>query len=91
MKKENKCNSQNSAELTALLEYSRFTKKVLAKPANEVFDLFTDKYYMETVYDDIIDKSKKSIDQSQHRYIDFEEVRINIMCMHTEAIMICYM
>ncbi|EJS9304263.1 hypothetical protein N1A62_004833, partial [Salmonella enterica subsp. enterica serovar Schwarzengrund] len=54
MKKENKCNSQNSAELTALLEYSRFTKKVLAKPANEVFDLFTDKYYMETVYDDII-------------------------------------
>ncbi|WP_407211024.1 hypothetical protein [Citrobacter portucalensis] len=38
MKKENKCNSQNSAELTALLEYSRFTKKVLAKPANEVFD-----------------------------------------------------
>lgn len=64
---------------------------MLAKPANEVFDLFTDKYYMETVYDEIIDKTKKSIDQNQHRYIDFEKVRINIMCLHTEAIMICYM
>ena len=59
MKKENKCNSQNSAELTALLEYSRFTKKVLAKPANEVFDLFTDKYYMESVYDDIFKKRRR--------------------------------
>lgn len=29
MKKENKCNSQNSAELTALLEYSALPRKCL--------------------------------------------------------------
>ncbi|EKK4759543.1 hypothetical protein NSU35_004593, partial [Salmonella enterica] len=54
MKKENKHASQTSADLAALLEYSRFTKRTLTKPSSEVFDLFTDKYYMETVYDDII-------------------------------------
>ncbi|MDK1901902.1 hypothetical protein [Klebsiella sp. K4-170] len=91
MKKENKHASQTSADLAALLEYSRFTKRTLTKPSSEVFDLFTDKYYMETVYDDIIKKTKKSIDKSQHKYIDFEKVRMDIMCMHTQVIMISYM
>ncbi|EKO2085589.1 hypothetical protein PZQ74_004213, partial [Salmonella enterica] len=58
MKKENKHASQTSADLAALLEYSRFTKRTLTKPSSEVFDLFTDKYYMETVYDDILKKTK---------------------------------
>ena len=42
MKKENKHASQTSADLAALLEYSRFTKRTLTKPSSEVFDLFTD-------------------------------------------------
>lgn len=46
---------------------------------------------METVYDDILKKTKKSIDKSQHKYIDFEKVRMDIMCMHTQVIMISYM
>lgn len=59
MKKENKHASQTSADLAALLEYSRFTKRALTKPSSEVFDLFTDKYYMETVYDDILKKQRR--------------------------------
>ncbi|WP_240194560.1 hypothetical protein [Salmonella enterica] len=70
--------------LSYLLGYSQ-------KGPKEAFNLLTDNHHMETVYDQVIERAKKGVAINKHYLIDFKGVRMEVMILHTKALVLAYM
>ena len=46
---------------------------------------------METVYDQVIERAKKGVAKNKRDLIDFEGVRMEVMTLHTKALVLAYM
>lgn len=46
---------------------------------------------METVYDQVIERAKKGVAKNKRYLIDFEGVRMEVMTLHTKALVLAYM
>ncbi|ECE0111343.1 hypothetical protein AVE81_004815 [Salmonella enterica subsp. diarizonae] len=77
--------------ITAMKEYYSIYWGIVKKGPKEAFYLITDKEYMETVYDQVMERAKKRIDKKKRSSIDFEWVRLEVMTIHTKALVLAYM
>ncbi|MGG6154723.1 hypothetical protein ACQSFC_16025 [Salmonella enterica] len=77
--------------ITAMKEYYSIYWGIVRKGPKEAFDLITDKDYMEAVYDQVMERAKKRIDKKKRSSIDFEWVKLEVMTIHTKALVLAYM
>ncbi|HBM9257033.1 TPA: hypothetical protein L0X66_001348 [Citrobacter freundii] len=77
--------------ISAMQEYYRIYWDIVKKGPKEAFNLLTDNHYMETVYDQVIERAKKGVAKNKSYLIDFEGVRMEVMTLHTKALVLAYM
>lgn len=77
--------------LSAMKEYYRIYWDIVKKGPREAFNLLTDNHHMETVYDQVIERAKKGVAKNKRYLIDFEGVRMEVMTLHTKALVLAYM
>jgi hypothetical protein len=77
--------------LSAMKEYYRIYWDIVKKGPKEAFNLLTDNHHMETVYDRVIERAKKGVAKNKRYLIDFEGVRMEVMTLHTKALVLAYM
>ena len=77
--------------ISAMQEYYRIYWDIVKKGPKEAFNLLTDNHHMETVYDQVIERAKKGVAKNKRYLIDFEGVRMEIMTLHTKALVLAYM
>lgn len=77
--------------LSAMQEYYRIYWDIVKKGPKEAFNLLTDNHHMETVYDQVIERAKKGVAKNKRYLIDFEGVRMEVMTLHTKALVLAYM
>lgn len=77
--------------ISAMKEYYRIYWDIVKKGPKEAFNLLTDNHHMEKVYDQVIERAKKGVAKNKRYRIDFEGVRMEVMTLHTKALVLAYM